>query len=92
MTIVPPMGFPTSAASSVACRRSTVTGAVISCGNVESFTSTSPPGRSFGSIGAQNSSCIAIADHVRDTTGGAVIGPSATTTVLSVFPPRIMPP
>jgi len=35
---------------------------------------------------------MAIADHARDTTGGAVIGASATTTVESVLPPRIMPP
>ena len=67
-------------------------GAWISVVNVASFTSTSPPGRSLGSIGAQNSSCIAIADHAFDTTGGASIGPSPTTTVLSVLPPRIMPP
>ncbi len=64
----------------------------MSCSNVDSFTSTNPWGCSRGSIGAQNSSCIAIADHDRATTGGAVIGPSPTTTVLSVFPPRIIPP
>src|SRR5439155_15450231 len=35
---------------------------------------------------------MAIADHARETTGGARMGASATTTVLSVLPPRIMPP
>jgi hypothetical protein len=35
---------------------------------------------------------MAMADHALDTTGGARMGASATTTVLSVFPPRIMPP
>ena len=59
---------------------------------VASFTSTSPSGRSLGSIGSQYSSCIAIDDHAFDTTGGASIGPSPITTVLSVLPPRIMPP
>ena len=53
-----------------ASTRCTSHGAAISCVNVASFTSTSAPGRSFGSIGSQNSSCIAIADHVRDTSGG----------------------
>jgi len=90
--MVAPIGFPTSAASSVAGMRCTTTGAVITWAKVESLTRTSPPGRSFGSIGAQNSSCMAMADHARDTTGGAVIGSSATTTVLSVLPPRIIPP
>src|ERR1700687_479235 len=35
---------------------------------------------------------MAIADHARETTGGARIGASAMTTVLSVLPPRITPP
>src|SRR5262245_27603988 len=51
-----------------------------------------PPGRSFPSTGGKYSSCMASAAHARDTTGGAVIGASAITTVLSVLPPRIMPP
>ena len=76
----------------VASMRWTSHGAAISCVNVASFTSTSAPGRSLGSIGSQNSSCIAIADHERDTIGGVSSGSSPMTTVPSVLPPRIMPP
>src|SRR4051812_15014651 len=92
ITMAPPSGLPRSAATLVARTRMTVTGAAISVVNVSSFTSTRPSGRSFGSTGAQNSSCMPIADHVFDTTGGASMGPSPTTTVLSVLPPRIIPP
>ena len=92
ITIEPPSGLPRSVATVVAGRRIRVTGAFTSAVKVVSFTSTSPPGRSLGSSGVQNSSCIAIADHALGTTGGASIGPSATTMVLSVLPPRIMPP
>ena len=61
--------------------------------NVESFTThRRRRAAAWPRRGSQNSSCIAIADHACDTTGGASIGPSATTTVLSVLPPRIMPP
>ena len=82
----PPSSLPSSAAISVAATRMHGDGrrrARVS--NVASFTSTTPPSRTFGSTGAQYSSCIAIADQVRDTSGGAAIGPSPTTTVPSVF-------
>jgi hypothetical protein len=92
MTIDAPSGLSSSVATSVARTRCTVTGAVIEWENVVSLTSTIACSRSRGSIGVQCSSCIAIADHARATTGGVEIGPSATTTVLSVGPPRIIPP
>ena len=69
----PPSGLPSSVGDGRwPATRCTVTSARDRrCVNVVSFTSTRPPGRSFGSTGAQYSSCIAIADHACDTTGGA---------------------
>ena len=76
ITIEPPSGLPRSVATVVAGTRCTVTSARdVGVVNVVSFTSTRPPGRSFASTGGQNSSCIAIADHACDTTGGAVDRP-----------------
>ena len=68
-------------------------GAVISVVNVASFTSTRPPGRSFG-LDRRPELVVHRDRRPRRATrpGGASIGPSATTTVLSVLPPRIMPP
>ena len=63
-----------------------------SVSNVASFTSTSAPARSFGSTGAQNSSCIPIADHVCETSGGDCDRAVADHDGASVFMPRIMPP
>ena len=92
ITIDAAIEFPASVATAVASTRCTVTSGRTACVNVVSLTISTPPGRSLASTGPKNSSCIAIADHVCDTTGGASIGASATTTVLSVLPPRIMPP
>ena len=93
MTIAPPSSFPSPAAMSVADTRNTRYRVSSSgCSNVASFTSTSPPVRTLGATGAQNLSCMATADHVCETSGGACRGASPTTTVPSVFIPRIAPP
>src|SRR2546429_2766237 len=93
MTIAPPSSFPSPIAMSVAGTRITRYRASSSgCSNVASFTSTSPLVRTLGATGAQNLSCMATADHVCETSGGAWSGASPTTTVPSVFIPRIAPP
>src|SRR5829696_870399 len=93
MTIDPPSSLPSPAAMSVAGTRITPWRSSSSgCTNVASLTSTSPPVRTFGATGAQNLSCMATADHVWETSGGAWSGASPTTTVPSVFMPRIAPP
>ena len=56
------------------------------------FTSTRLPDRSFARVGSEKSWCMNTADQVSAMVGGASMAPSATTTVASVLPPRIMPP
>ncbi len=60
--------------------------------NTVEFTRATPPGTRQRTVGSLNSGCMRMADHAALTVGGASTGPSATTTVDSVLPPRIMPP
>src|SRR5581483_10568895 len=92
MTIDAPSSLPSEIAMSLAGTRSTWYRSSSGSMNVASFTSTKPPSRTFGPTCAQYLSCMPIADHACDSTGGAWIGPSPTTTLASVLPPRIMPP
>ena len=56
------------------------------------FTNTTLPGRNLARVGPEKSWCMNTADHASATVGGASIAPSASTTVASVLPPRIIPP
>jgi hypothetical protein len=86
--------LPSAAASCVAgtskTRRSAQSSAVAS--HTLAFRRSTEPGRSFARSGAKKRGCIASADHARATMGGVEIGASATTSVASVLPPRMVPP